>query len=79
VRRSVGRRSQAALDDAALQIEHDQVVYLELVVGDAARLDGDHATLGVQRRDVTERVNRQAPLRDLLVRDPGSLFELSIR
>ena len=67
VRRRVRGRVEPALDDVALEVDEDDVVGLERVVGDAARLDGHDAPAPVDAADVAERQDDQPGLGQLEV------------
>ena len=58
-------RFEAPLDDLSLEVQHDHVLDREILVRDAARLDGDQARLRIEGRGVAEVVDGERVFRDL--------------
>ncbi len=78
VGRRVGRGPELALDRLPLEVEHDQVLDRQLLVGYAAGLDRHHPAGPVEFGGVAEGVDGEPAPRDLLVRRPGSLLQLPV-
>src|SRR5712664_1223324 len=74
----VGGRSEAPLDDLSLEVQHDHVLDREILVRDAARLDGDQASLRIEGRRIAEGVDGEAALRDLQIRGPRTFLQLAM-
>jgi hypothetical protein len=68
VRRRIGRRTAVSADDVAVEVDDDQVVAVERVIGDPTRLDRDEPAGAVDAADVSPRQRYQAVRRKRQVR-----------
>jgi hypothetical protein len=67
MRRQIGRRAEAAFDDAAVQVRDHHLFGRQLFKWDAARLDDDQALLEPQAARVAEGVKHEAAANEFAV------------